>query len=297
MTTETLQIVFNPSSGGLAGSGDQLLALVSSLQDLGFAFQLFIVNSASNLPVAIQQAISQGIRTFVVCGGDGTVDSVASLLIDQNATIAVIPTGTQNNIATSLGIPLDIPGACNLLRSGMPKQVDMGKVIQNEHYQYFLEACSVGLFSALFPAADDIQHGNIPRLAELLATLVTFPLAQVKILINGETAIHTQSHAVLVTNMPMIGPHFTIPSASPIDDRKLDVVVFNDLTRMDLASYAALTSGTLPDQKTIIHHHAHSIHIEAQPAMPVLVDGFSFGQTPIEISVHRAAVTLLIPPS
>jgi diacylglycerol kinase family enzyme len=55
----------------------------------------------------VQNALEDGIRMFVVCGGDGTIDVMAG----TNATLGIIPTGTQNNVALSLGIPADIPAA------------------------------------------------------------------------------------------------------------------------------------------------------------------------------------------
>ena len=67
---------------------------------------------------------------------------------------------------------------------------------------------SVGLASTLFPSADDIQHGNLARVGDFLATLVGSPPAEMHLVLDDKQEVQTLGHVVLVSNMPYIGLHY-----------------------------------------------------------------------------------------
>ena len=104
----------------------------------------------------------------------------------------------------------DIPAAIAILRTGHRIKVDMGLTETGVIKQSFLEVCSVGLLSTLFPSADDIQHGNLRRVGDFLATLVASSPAKMHLVLDGKREINTMCHAVLVSNMPYIGFHYQL---------------------------------------------------------------------------------------
>ena len=185
---------------------------------------------------------SRGIRLFVVCGGDGTILAVAEGLTGTtggSATLGIIPAGTQNNVALSLGIPEDIPAAVALLRTGRRIKVDMGLAARGKTVQPFLLACVVGLVSAIFPSADDIQHGNLARIGDFLAALAASPPAEMRLVLDNKQEIRTQGHLAVVSSMPYVGLHFQVGAALAFRDGLLDVLLFTDLSKLDLVGYAA----------------------------------------------------------
>jgi diacylglycerol kinase family enzyme len=199
-------------------------------------------------------------------------------------------------VALSLGIPSDIPSAIAILRTGQRIKVDMGLATFGEIKQPFLEVCSVGLFSALFPAADDIQHGNTSRIGDFLATLVASPPAEMHLILDGKKEINTMCHVVLVSNMPYIGLHFQVGTPASISDGLLDVLLFADLSKMDLLNYAvqAATAGDRPEDERIQHHHVRMVDIHTNPAMHVMVDGMALGEGPVRISVRRHVLAVMV---
>src|SRR5512137_2456656 len=183
------KLIFNPGSGTAGESPVQLMDVISAMQAWKLVPEAFLVEPGCDLPAVVQSALADGIRMFVVCGGDGTIDVMAGMLAGTNATLGIIPTGTQNNVALSLGIPTDIPAAIAILRTGRRIKVDLGLTTCGEIKRPFLEVCSVGLLSALFPAADDIQHGNLARVGDFLATLVASPPAEMHLKLDGKLEI------------------------------------------------------------------------------------------------------------
>ncbi|HCC79237.1 MAG: hypothetical protein A2X25_15420 [Chloroflexi bacterium GWB2_49_20] len=290
------KLIFNPGSGVAGESPVQLMDVISEMQAWKLVPEAFLVEPGCDLPGMVQNAIKAGIRMFVVCGGDGTIDVMAGILAGTNATLGIIPTGTQNNVALSLGIPSDIPAAIAILRTGQRIKVDVGLAVCGEIKQPFLEVCSVGLLSALFPAADDIQHGKLSRVGDLLATLVSSPPAEMHLVLDGKQEINTLGHVVLVSNSPYIGPHFQVGTPDSMNDGLLDVLFFADLSKMDLLGYAiqATGSGDKPEDERIQHYQVRKVDVDTHPAMPILVDGLMLAEGSLSIRVQRHALAVMV---
>jgi diacylglycerol kinase (ATP) len=291
------KLIFNPGSGASGESPVQLMDVISEMQAWKLVPEAYLVEPDSDLTAVVLKAIEDGMSMFVVCGGDGTIDIVARALAGTNATLGIIPTGTQNNVALSLGIPpMDIPAAFAILRNGKRIKVDMGQADFGKVKQSFLEVCSVGLASALFPSADDIQHGHLTRVGDFLSTLVASSPAEIQLTLDGKREITTMCHAVLVSNMPYIGPHFQVGTPASIDDGLLDVLLFADLTKMDLLGYAvqAARPGGRPEDERIQHYHVHRVDIDTNPAMPVMVDGLAIGEGPLHIRMQRHVLAVMV---
>jgi diacylglycerol kinase family enzyme len=290
------KLIFNPSSGEAGESPVQLMDVISAMQAWKLIPEAYLVEPGVDLPAVVQKSLQEGIRMFVVCGGDGTIDVVAGVLAGTNATLGIIPTGTKNNVALSLGIPPDIPSAISILRTGRRIKVDMGQVVLGDIKRSFLEVCSVGLFSALFPAADDIQHGNLTRIGDFLATLVASPPAEMHLTLDSKQEINTLCHVVLVSNMPYIGPHFQVGTPASINDGVLDVLLFADLSKMDLLGYAVqvASAGGEAEDERIQHYHVRRVDVDTYPAMPVMLDGLVLGDGRLRISVKRRILAVMV---
>ncbi len=290
------KLIFNPGSGATGDLPVQLMDVISAMQTWKLVPEAYLVEPGCDLPAVVQRALTDGIRLFVVCGGDGTIDVMAGALAGTNATLGIIPTGTQNNVALSLGIPADIQAAIAILRTGQRIKVDMGVVSCGEVKRPFLEVCSVGLLSTLFPAADDIQHGNLTRIGDFLAALVASPPAEMHLTLDGKQEINTMCHVVLISNMPYIGPHFQVGTPASMNDGLLDVLLFADLSKMDLLGYAvqAARDGDGPEDERIQHFHVHKVDIETKPAMPVMADGLPLQEGLLRIGVQRHVLAVMV---
>ena len=116
------------------------------------------------------------------------------------------------------------------------------------------------------------------------------------LILDGKQEINTQCHVVLVSNMPYIGPHFQVGNPDSINDGLLDVLLFADLSKMDLLGYAvqiASAAGGAEDER-IQHYHVRTVDISTNPAMPVMVDGSALGEGPLRISVQRRALAVMV---
>ncbi|RPI26844.1 MAG: hypothetical protein EHM70_18505 [Chloroflexota bacterium] len=289
------KLIFNPGSGAAGESPVQLMDVIHAMQAWKLMPEAYLVEPGCDLPGMVQSALADGIRMFVVCGGDGTINLIAGALAGTHATLGIIPTGTRNNIALSLGIPADIPAAIAILRTGRRIKVDLGLAICGKINTPFLEFCSVGLISTLFAAADDIQHGNLARIGDFLAALAASPPAEMHLRLDGKQKINPMCHVVLVSNMPYIGPHFQAGTPASLNDGLLDVLLFSDLSKIDLMGFAAqvVRTGSGPEDERIQHYHVHRVDINTNPAMLIMADGLALGEGPVRIRVRRHALAVM----
>ena len=290
------KLIYNPASGPYDIAHPQLTDILMALQQLNIMAEVYILTPSSQVKQVVENAIQRGIQLIIAAGGDGTVDLVMEGLVNTSTTLGIIPTGTQNNIALSLGIPTgDLESCTALLRKGRRQKIDVGLVRCGEKKKYFLEAATLGLLSAIFPAADDIQHGNLVRIGDFFDTLVNFPAGELQINLEEENQeIKTLAHMALVSNMPFVGFHFQISEDIHFSDGYLDLFVYANLTKLDLLGYAVQVSGGVPEDPRVLHYKIQQATLRANPVMPVLADGFTLGKADMFVQVIPKALTVFV---
>jgi len=288
-----VKLIFNPIAGCAGESPAQLMNIVSELQSWDLAPEIYMIEPGNDLAPVIQEALHRDIRLFVVCGGDGTIESVAGALVGTEAILGIIPTGTRNNVALSLGIPEDIPAAVTLLQKGRRLKVDVGIATCGDHSRFFLEACSIGLLSALFPAADEIQHGNLASIGDFLAALISSPSAEICLNMDDQPNITIQGHVALIANLPYVGPHCQITPEGSFNDGLLDILIFPDLSKLDLLSNITHLVKEGPEEPRIQRYHAQRVDLDTNPPLPVMADGFSLGEGRLHITTQRCALAVM----
>jgi diacylglycerol kinase family enzyme len=289
------KLIFNPIAGAARSTPVEIVDVIHEMQAWNIVPETYLVEPGIDLPAVVKDALAKGIRLFVVCGGDGTITSVARTLAGTRATLGIIPIGSQNNTALSLGIPDDIPAAIAILRSGRRIKVDMGMVTCEGITTPFLEEVSIGLVSTLFPSADNIQHGNLARIGDFLKTLAAAPPAEITLTLDDGRKMHDLGHVVLVSNMPYIGAHYMVGSATSFKDGLLDVLFFADLSKLELLNYVFQGVGVenLEDAR-IQHFHVRELDIRTRPAMEILADGVLIGKGQVHMEVRRRVLGVMV---
>jgi diacylglycerol kinase (ATP) len=288
------KLIFNPGSGQPGESPQQLVAILLEMQKQHLLPEVYIVHPGNPLESVVHRAIHSGIKLIVVAGGDGTIDGVVGAMVGRDATLGIIPTGTRNNVAFNLGITGDIANSVGLLRRGRRVKIDVGRVHSGHSRHWFLEVAALGLLTDIYPLADDIQHGNLTMMGELLSTLVSATPSRLRVVLDGRKQPDASAHMMVITNMPFLGPHFQISPNVSFQDGHLDIFTFSDMTKLNMISYAVFSRGGLVEHAGIKHYRANHITIVSRPPMPVLADGILLGQGSLSVHVHRRALAVMV---
>ena len=287
------KLIFNPASGKPEESPQQLASILSAMQDHQVLPEVYIVRPDSHVETVVRNALKSGIKLVVAAGGDGTIDSVAGAIVGSDAVLGIIPTGTRNNVAFNLGIPGDIVESVALLRWGSRAKIDVGQVHCGHSRHWFLEATSLGLLSDLYPLADDIQHGDLSMVGELLSTLVSATPSRLRLTLDEHKHLDTTAHMLVVTNMRFLRPRFQLSSKVSFKDGYLDVFTFSDMSKLNMISYAMLAQIGLVENSPINHYRVKHIKIHSIPRMPILADGVPLGEGSLSVRVHPRVLAVI----
>jgi diacylglycerol kinase family enzyme len=288
------KLIFNAISGHPEESPHQLADILNELQSRNILPEVSMVRPDSQVEAVVRSAIRRGIKLIVVAGGDGTIDSVAGAMVGSSATLGIIPIGTRNNVAFNLGIPTTIAAAVALLRDGRRQKIDVGHMRSGRASRWFLEAATLGLLSDLFPVADNIQHGNLAQIGELLSTFFSATPSTVRMVLDNHKHLDVTSHMVLIANMPFLGPHFQISSNVSFMDSHLDVFVFSDMSKLNLISYVMQAIAGPVENPSFRHYRVRHLKIDSTPQMLVLGDGIQLGQGSVTALVHARSLGVMV---
>jgi len=289
-----VKLIFNPTAGPKGESPLQLMDIIKEMQAWNLVPEPFLIEPDCDLDKVVSDAITHGIKMIVVCGGDGTVESVARAMIGKDAVLGIIPGGTANNVALSLDIPKDIPSAIAILRNGKREKIDVGMATIGKLVTPLIEVCSVGLFSTLYASADDIQHGDMSKVGDFVSKVFATPPSEIHFTLDNKKEVQKLGHIALITNMPYIGPNLQVGALNAHRDGLLDVLFFADLNKLDILGSIVKGIGlNTADDPRIQRYKVRKITIDTEPPMPILIDNVTLGEGAVHIEVKRRAFQVM----
>lgn len=139
-----------------------------SLQEAGHTFEASIVSGTDLMEALNECARDETVDVLLAGGGDGTISAAASVLKDNRQILGVLPAGTMNLFARSLGIPLDLDQAILALANAPACKVD----IATANGRPFIHLFSVGLHAKLVKLRDEMDYGS--RFGKMRASTKAF---------------------------------------------------------------------------------------------------------------------------
>jgi diacylglycerol kinase family enzyme len=194
--------------------------------------------------------------------------------VGSQTVLGILPTGTMNNLARELGIPLDIEQACALLGAGITRQIDVGQIRSNgkSNGNYFLETAGLGLAIAL-PAGQNIKKGRWGKLPSAFRKMFDLNEKPIEIELDSGEKVETKVQLVTVSNAPLYGLNNLIAPDAKMDDGLLDLAVYDGLSDLDLAGYFLKTAnGQRVSNPNVRFYRTRRVHIRSQEEMPDMSD-------------------------
>jgi YegS/Rv2252/BmrU family lipid kinase len=267
------------------------------------------ISKQTRMDRVLREALDKGVRRILIGGGDGTLNAAMPHLLGRDVTLGVLPLGTGNDFARSLGIAPSLEEACDIIAAGYTARVDVGLA----NGRPFLNAASLGLASA-------IARRLTPRFKRRAGKLA-YPVAAV-----AELWEHQPFHVLMTTDRGELeldvlqlvvgngryhGAGIMVTPDATLDDHCLDAYTIaapssesgregTGLGHMQDLSTLARVALSLRRGEHVSHPAVDSVrsahlYVEAEPPQDINADGEIIGHTPVRFELAPAALRVYAP--
>lgn len=250
------------------------------------------------------EAAREGRSVVVVAGGDGTVQEAVDGLVPPDGTVpdtavAVVPLGTGNDLARTLGVPLDPHDALGVLARGRVRRVDLVRARCGERERRLVNF-AIGGFAG--DVADRVtpdlrrRWGGLVYLRAAVAGLPSLRRHRVRLIVDGESSAPADVLAVVVANGRRLGGGIPVAPRAEVDDGRLDLVAIRgDVPARVPLTVARLLGGRHLDAPGVVWRRGRSIEIRARDPMSFNGDGQPLGSGPASFRVLPGALRVVVP--
>ncbi|HUF07139.1 MAG TPA: diacylglycerol kinase family protein [Candidatus Binatia bacterium] len=289
-------VIVNPTAGG--GRAARLVPWLRERLAARPEAALYVTRRAGEGEAIAAEALGQGHDRIVAVGGDGTVQEVVNGLLSTSSGIelGIVPVGTGNDLARSIGLPVDAAEAWRVAMGRSTRSIDAAHARNGDGVErWFASAGGVG-FDAQVAAAMAARRGRgAGRAGYLLTTLGElrrFENRRVQITVDDER-ITRDVLFVAIANGAFYGGGMRIAPGARVDDGRLDVCVVGDISRLTvLRELPNLYRGTHVRHPSVTMLAGQTIAIEGDGATRAHLDGEPFGTLPLDIRIVPSSLVV-----
>ena len=298
-----------PSDSNTSGAPSRCLVVVNPVSRRGAsnlldhlrehvpdATRLTIVETTTTpLERGALDELAGDVDLVIAVGGDGTVAETLTAIDRARTPVGILAGGSTNIIALELGVPAD-PAMAAALIFGEHEIVEMDAATCNG--ETFLHMAGAGFDSRIFDNTSRTQKQRFGWLAYLPSAAHSLRLPPARFHVTTEHASFelTSPMVVVANGAGIIRPELPIYPGIAYDDGLLDLIAVTATAPSDIASVLARFASRRMDRSPhILHARANSIRIEADPVMPIQLDGNVSGTTPAVIELRDLPARMIGP--
>lgn len=251
------------------------------------------IRDPRNMDEAVKGAIRDA-PMVIVGGGDGSISSSIDHFVGKGTVFALLPLGTANSFAKTLGIGDDLDSAVAVITGGVRRRIDLG-IIDGD---YFANAAALGLSPLI---ADTVPHGfkkyfgMFGYLVWAVRVAVNFRPFRLKVTTDDGTVHKTWATEARIAN----GTHhggIELVASQEVDS---GVIVIQAVTGKSLWGLAWSWFATLfklsARERTVTEWRGKKLVLEARPRQKISVDGEIAARTPVIVEVAKGAIEVAAP--
>lgn len=290
-TFKTALLIINPNAR--QGGDADLQEGMTLLEQAGMTVTREDSDSAQRTAELIEQYRAK-VDLVIIGGGDGTISSAAEALYSHKVTFAILPLGTANDLARSLGMTGNLLEAFRNILDNKIHRVNLGVI----NGKYFFNAANIGLgvkvTHALTPEVKK-RWGVLSYLKAVFVALRNNQTFRARITIDG-VQHHLYSIQIAVGNGRYYGGGNVIDERSTIDDGKLSLYSLPPLSLWELLTLGPLLrNGKQRQAAQTFSGSGHEIEIVTHPVREIHADGEPVGKTPGMFKVIPEALAVICP--
>ncbi|UCZ51980.1 diacylglycerol kinase family lipid kinase [Bacillus shivajii] len=290
--------IINSRSGN--GKGGRVWKRVERyMMDNDYRFIACFTESEGDVKATVKDFVEKKVTTIIAVGGDGTIHHVANELAYQDVSLGVIPAGSGNDFARSLGIPMDWMKALKRILINETRQVDLlhtGK-------QYCLTVTGIGLDGMV---AKNVNRSSYKRYLNhfklgglsyafcLLETLKSYQPTDIELTIDGETQKFTDVWLVAVANAPNYAGGIAICPEASFNDGLLDLCIVQRMSKWELLNlFPKAYKGKHITKENVTILKGREVHITSEKPIFIHSDGEPMMESPISLRIEKDALRVV----
>lgn len=246
-----------------------------------------------------EDAVARGTDALIVVGGDGMVSLGTNLVAGTSTPLGVVASGTGNDMARALGLPLDdADAAVELLLAALqraPRDIDAARVRHGELTTWFCGALSAGFDARVNERANRMTRPRGPSryTIAMLRELMSFKPIQYSLVVDG-VAREVSAMLIAVSNGISIGGGMKITPDAELDDGELDLFIVSALSKPRLLKlFPRVFSGQHVNEPEVEITRVRSVKLSAADVV-AYADGERVGPLPVEVEIVPGALKFLV---
>lgn len=291
-TTPVLLLVNGNSRMGR----EQFGIALSLLRDNGIEVkEAVLARSREETARLLQREVAAKARVVICGGGDGTLSNCAEHLAGTETAMAILPLGTGNTFARSVGFPLDVQGAVETIAHGRIERIDVGKC----NKQVFLNSVSIGLSTEIAGALTGDIKKKLGILAwPVIGGRVALTHRAVRLRMTSDQGVeYFRTHQLMVANGRYVAGPIRASEKASLQDNELTVFALGGGSKWELLSAAwKWMRDTHIEADEVPFFETKALRVESMGRrLKANVDGEINDTTPLELSVWPRALRVVVP--
>lgn len=286
-------IIINPAAAKGKALGTKEL-IESEFQKIELDYHIHISKNSQDIFDTVKDNLNNDFSSFIAVGGDGTVHYMANALAGTDKKLGVIPTGSGNDISTTLGIPFDVRNCCQIIKKGKTKRVDLGLI--NDKYYYLCVAGS-GFDSQVTDLANNTRlpiKGPVKYTYAVYKTLITFKSKKFFIDYNGNQR-EIYGMMIAVANMPTYGGGMKITPSADHQDGLFDICIIKRMSKLHFIKiFPKVYEGKHVGDAHVEIFQNDSFRIDSEYRFSVFADGEYICKLPATFKIVPKSLNFII---
>lgn len=262
-------LIVNPISGTRSKQGLEKL-VAERLKVKGIEVESYVTKGGGEAFKVARKAAENGFEAVITAGGDGTVNEAANGVAHTSTILGILPYGSGNGLARSLGIPQDLNEALKIIEGGFVLNSDRG--LANNHPFY----CTFGMgFDAVVSEkfASMKKRGRITYIRSAFREYLNYQSQPYALVMDGRT-LTEKALLIAICNAPQYGNNAYIGPKAKLTDGLLDItVVHSDNPFSTMIMGMDLMTGMLDKNRSIESFQVPAVTIVRTSDGPVHLDG------------------------
>lgn len=291
-----VKLIINPSSGRQAAE-TKIDYLCKLLLDNGYILGKYYTEKKNDAVKNTIKTCKNGEWDLIIaCGGDGTINEVATGMANSKnkLPVAIFPTGTVNDFANYINMPSKVPEFFNMIEKMNVTEIDLGKM----NDRYFVNVAAGGLLTDVgyqVPVEAKALLGRMAYYFEGLRVLISEGIKPIQVSFKSKE--YTSDEKILlflVSNSSSIGGFKKIAPDADVLDGLLDVLIIKDAEIPELANiFFNILKGDHIKHPKVVYFKTNNMTIKSNKKIMLDIDGETGGKLPAKFEALKKGMKII----